>query len=505
MTQWTLLLSDPQSTVREGAVCFVLGAVGGCALGATVIPVHQAMTQMISGSLLKPVADGVRTVGPLGLGTLLGATAVSTTMTSAAAGVIVAALATLLLVRQKKHASTSGFVWIASGVAAALSTTFCGAALGYAIEKFIMRSGVVALLWALGIFTVLKAFIHIVVQLAFREQECCSIFATQTKVQCSEALDILDAEQREKVTVEIEQLMTALETQKCFDGENVEDLSAAWESQQQNRKEMEETRRKARELALEKRSIQKHLINTVAKYVQFFTFSGIPMTVTAAVTAGFGIFGFGDYRFVFVVLLALILCMAFMLMRFLQLNFWMFTAYMGLFATFAIAVLTVHAGQEVLEMSVRMRKSGQVLSNENITARMDHKSSVEAIASGFFVSKMFQIALGATIGGPLDQKVLDKVIVGASVIAVALLLIIDASSEALGIGGVTGALLGALGTAGVSMGAAAAVAFQCSSWMGTVSATAGMLSGALATGNWDITNIGLQVLVVYIFAMIKPY
>lgn len=483
----------------------MLGAVGGGALGATVTPVHQAMTEMTSESLLKPVADGVRTVGPLGLGTLMGATAVSTAMASAAAGVTMAALVTLLLVRQKKHESTSGFLWIAPGVVAALSTTFCGAALGFIIEKHIMSSGVVALLWALGIFTVLKAFIHIVVQLAFREQECCSIFATQTEEQCSEALDILETEQREKITVEIEQMMTTLETQRSFNGENVEDFRAAWESQQWNRKEMEEMRRKERELTLEKRSIQERLTNIVAKYVQFLTFSSIPATLAAAVTAGFGIFGFGDYRFVFVVLLALILCMAFMLLRLMHLNFCMFTACMGMFATFAIAVLTVHAGQDVLDMSVRMQKVGKVLSKENIAARMDHKSSVEAIASGFFVSKMFQIALGATVGGPLDQKVLVKAIVGGSVTVVALLLIIEALSEALGIGGVTGALLGAVGAAGVSMGAAAAVAVQCSSWTGTISATAGMLAGALAIGNWDITNIGLQVLAVYIFAMINPY
>lgn len=505
LTQWSFLLSGHKSAVREGATCFVLGAVGGCALGVTVSPVHKAMTEIISGSLLKPVADGVRTVGPLGLGTLLGATALSTTMASAAAGVTVAALVTLLLVKQKKHESTSGFVWIATAVTAALSTTSCGAALGFIIEKHIMRSGVVALLWALVIFTVFKACIHIVVQLAFKEWECCSICATQAEEQCSETLDVLEAEQREKVTVEIEQMMIAFETEKSFDGENMQDFRAAWEAHRWNREEMKKHRKKARELTLEQRSILACLTSVVAKYVEFLTFSGIPMTVAAAVTAGFGIFGFGDYQLVFVVLLALVLCMAFMLMRSMHLNFWMFTACVGMFATFAIAVLTVYAGQGVLEMSVRMRKAGHMLSKENIAARMDHKSSLEAITSGFFVSKMFQIALGASIGSPLDQKVLDKVIVGASFTTVALHLIIEASSVALGIGGVTGALLGALGAAGVAMGAAAAVAVQCSSWTGTISTTAGMLAGALIIGNWDISNIGLQMLVVYLFAMINPY
>ncbi|XP_053350477.1 uncharacterized protein LOC128520312 [Clarias gariepinus] len=494
-----------RSSVREGAVCFVLGAVGGCALGATVTPVQQAMTEIISGSLLQPVTDAMRTVGPLGLGTLLGATALSTAMASAAAGVIVAALVSLLLMAQKKQESMSGFVWIAAAVAAALSTTSCGAALGFVIEKHIMKSGVMALLWALGIFTLLKALIHIVVKLAFRKWECCSIFVTRAEEQCYKRLDILDAEQREKVTVEIEQIMIALEAEKSLDGENGQDFRAAWETQRQNREEIEKKQRKARELTLMQKSIYERLTNILAKYVEFLTFSSIPMIVTATVTAGLGIFGYGDYRFVFVVLLVLVLCMAFILIRSMHLNFWIFTACVGIFATFSIAVLTVHAGQEVLEMSVRMRKAGQVLSNENIAARMEHKSSLEAIGSGFFVSKMMQIALGASMGGPLDQKVLDKVIVGASVTTVALLSTVETLSTTLGIGGTTGALLGALGAAGVSMGATAAVSFQCSSWAGTISTTAGMLSGALTVGNWDITNIGLQIIVAYMFAVTNPY
>ncbi|KAF7708759.1 uncharacterized protein LOC124384845 isoform X2 [Silurus meridionalis] len=494
-----------RSALWEGAVCFVLGAVGGCALGATVTPVHQAMTEIISGSLLKPVMDGVRTIGPLGLGTLLGATALSTTMTTSAAGVTVAALVTLLIIKFKKNESPSGFVLIATGLAASLGTTSFGAALGVIIEKYIMRSGVVALLWALGILIVFKAFIHIVLHLAVRERTCCSVLDMPAEEQFYNRLDFLDAGQLEKVTVEIEQMLIILETEKSFDGENVHNSRVPWETQGWKRVEMKQHQNKARELTKEQRRFWEHLTSIVVKYVEFLTFSGFPMTVSAAVTAGFGIFGFGDYRFVFVVLITLVLCMAFLLMRSMHLNFWMFTACVGMFATFAIAVLTVHAGQEVLEMSVRMQKAGQVLSRENISARMEHKSSVEAIASGFFVSKMFQIALGATVGGSVDQKVLDKVIVGAAVTTVALLSIVEALSVALGIGGVTGALLGAVGTAGVSMGGAAAVALRCSSWAGTISTTAGMLSGAFIIGNWDITNIGLQVLVAYVFAMISPY
>lgn len=96
----------------------------------------------------------------------------------------------------------------------------------------------------------------------------------------------------------------------------------------------------------------------VVKYVDFLAFSWIPMTMTAMVTAGFGVFGFGDYRFVFVVLLALVLFMSFMFMKSSNFNFWMFAGCMGMFATFAIAVFTVHAGQEVVSESIKMHRVG---------------------------------------------------------------------------------------------------------------------------------------------------
>lgn len=494
--------------MREGTVGFVLGAVGGCALGATVSPVNKAMADIISGSLLKPVSDGVRTVGPLGLGTLLGATALTTAMTAAVAGVTVAALVALLLLRLKRRETDLvGFVWIVAGLAAALSTTSCGAAIGVIIENLTLRSGVVALLWTLGVFTVLKTFIHIMMQLMCREWECCSILwlPGEAEEQEQKKMEALEAEQRARVTVDIEQRIISFETEKHFEREDGLDYRTAWKVQQQERKEIERLRRETVELSVQKRTIQERLTKVVAKYVEFLAFSGIPMTVTAAVTAGFGIFGYGDYRFVFVILLSLVLCMAYMLLRSMHLNFWMFTGCMGMFATFAIAVLTVHAGQEAIEMSLRMQKVGQVLTKENITARMNHRASLEAVAAGFFVSKICQVGLGASFGGPVDPKALDKVIVGASVSTVAILSIVEASSVVLGVGGVTGALLGALGAAGVSLGAAAAIAVQWSSWTGTISTTAGMLLGAFSIGQWDIVNTGLQVLVAYMFAMINPY
>ncbi|XP_007251860.3 uncharacterized protein LOC103025608 [Astyanax mexicanus] len=500
-----------KSLVKEGAVGFLLGTVGGCALGATMSPVNKAMTEIISGSLLKPVTEGVRTVGPLGLGTLLGATALTTAMTAAVAGVTVAALVALLLLRLKRRrvgvAALDGFVWIVVGLAAALSTTSCGAVLGIIVETLTFRSGVVALLWALGIFTVVKTFVHVIVQLTCNEVECCGVlqFADEAKEQEQTRLQALEAEQRDRVTVEIEQKILAFERAKRFEEQDGLDNRMAWKTRQQEREEMTKLQREALELAVLQRTIQERLTKVLSKYVEFLAFSGIPMTVTAAVTAGFGIFGFGDYRFVFIILLALVLSMAFMLMRSVHLNFWMFCGCVGMFATFAIAILTVHAGQEAVEMSIKIRKTGQVLTKDNITAWMDHRASVEAVAAGFFVSKMCQVGLGASVGGALEPKVLDKVLVGSSVATVAIISMTETSSVLLGVGGVTGSLLGALGAAGVSLGAAAVVAVRWSSWVGTICTTAGMLFGALAIGQWDIVNTGLQVLVAYMFSKISPY
>ncbi|XP_026857359.2 uncharacterized protein LOC113572190 [Electrophorus electricus] len=493
---------NTRSPVREGVVGFMLGAVGGCALGVTETPADQAMAEIITGSLLKPITDGVKTVGPLGLGTLLGATAITSAMTTAIAGVSGAALAALLLIRLKSNgvAGLGGFEWLTAGLVAALSTTACGAALGFAIEHLTRKSGIVALLWALGIFTILKMLVHVSVQLTCREMESHSLLQLSTGAQEWEQsrLEAMEAEQRERVTVEIEQRIIALETKN---GEEGPEHRAAWEAHRQEREEMERLRKEAGE----QRTVQQRLTNLMPKYVEYLAFSGIPMTVTAVVTAGFGIFGYGEYRFVFVILLTLVLCMAFMLMRSMHLHFWMFTGCVGMFATFATAVLTVHAGQEAAGLALRMQQVGQMLSNETIVVQMDHRSSLEAIAAGFFVSKVCQVGLGATVGGPLNPKVLDKAIVGGCVATVAILSIVEASSVILGVGGVTGALLGAVGAAGLSLGAAAAVAVQCSSWAGTISTTAGMLFAALAIGKWNIVNTGLHVLVAYMFAMINPY
>lgn len=479
---------------------FVVGAVAGYALGATITPVNLVMTEIITGSLLKPITDGVRLVGPLGLGTILGATALTTAMTVAVVGVSVAASTAMMLLRLKKSATLGGFAWLAAGFAGAVSTTCCGFVLGKILEKNTMNSGVVALLWALGIFTVLKTLIHIIVQLTFKITDDIHELAQEQR-----KLEAIKADERERVTVTVEQNIRAFENYLNPKEHDTLEFRAAWEAQRQNREEIDQRHKKAIELILKKASTQERLSKAITRYVELLAFSGIPMTVTAGITAGLGIFGFGDYRFVFVVLLALVLFMAFILTRSVTFNFWVFTACMGMFATFVIAVLTVHAGQEALEMMVKMRQAGVVLSKEEISAKMDHQSSVEAVTAGFFVARLCQAALGATVGGSLNLRMLDKVTVGTSVITVVLLLVVDVLSESLGAGAVTGAFLGVLGAAGVSLGAAASKALQCSSLTETLSTTAGMLLGALVIGKWDFLNIILHVLIAFTFALVNPF
>ncbi|KAI7795799.1 uncharacterized protein LOC130570207 [Triplophysa rosa] len=484
-----------KSPVMESAFNFVLGAVAGGTLGAIEVPVNQAMTEIISGTLIKPITDGMKTVGALGLGTILGATALTTSITSIVLGVTMAASVGLLLLRVVKSEG-----WAIIGLVAALAMTSSGAAMGAIIEQLV-RYGVVSLLWALGIFTVLKLLMHTVVRFACREWDCCGSLENSNEDSNTEQerLDALKEQQRQRVAVEIEQRIITLEMEKTQE-EKLEDRSD-WKAQQRQREKIEKQYQKAFEVEMKHRTSQQHLRKVIAKYMEFWAFSGIPMTVTASVTAGFGIFGFGAYRFVFVILIVLVLCMSFGLMRSRHLTFWMFIGCMTMFATFAIAVLTVHAGQEVAGMSVKMRRAGQEISKENISFRMTHTSSVEAISAGFFVTKVCQVGLGATVGGPLAQEIDGKAVVGASVVAVFVLMIVRASPLILGAGGTAGALLGVVGAAGVSMGAAAAVAGKSSSWVGTIVTIAGMIFGLLIFGRWDFVNTGLQISVAYIFAM----
>lgn len=476
----------------EYAIGFVLGAVAGGTLGATEEPVNQIMTGIISGTQLEPVISGVKRVGALGLGSLLGTTALITSMTALVTGVIVASSVALFLLRMRKSEGRA-----AAGLAATLATTSSGAALGAVIEKLSVRYGMVSLLWALGIFTVLKLLIYIFVKFTCTEKGFCGIFTQLSKKEQVRLL-AMEVDLRQRVALEMEQRITASEMEKP----EKEGL-AAWEARE--REEIKKQQRKAVELEMQQRTSRQRLLKAADKTMEFLALSGIPMTVTAFVTTGLGLFGFGDYRFVFVVLLVLVLCMSFWLMRSRRLNFWMFMGCMAMFGTFAIAVLTVHAGQEVAGMSVKMRRAGKQISKEKVGIWMSRESSIQAISAGFFVSEVCQVGLGATVGGPMAREAGGKVIVGASVIAMVVLKIIKVSSPMLGVGGTAGALLGAVGAAGVSMGAAAAVAGKSSSWGGTIGTTAGMIFGFLVFGKWDIVKIGLQVCVAYIFAMTNLY
>lgn len=471
----------------ENTISFVLGSVAGSTLGAMEVPVNQIMTGIISGTHLKPVVSGIKSVGALGLGSLLGATALITSMTAVVTGVLGAASVALFLLRVRKSEG-----WASAGLAAGIATTSSGATLGAVIEKLSMSYGMVSLLWALGIFTVLKLFMYILVKFTCTEREFCGIF-TELNRKDQAKLFAMEVDLRQRAAVEMEQRIIASKMEELKE----EDLEA-WKAQQRERVEM---KRQGVELEMQKRTSRQRLLKAVDKYMEFLAFSGIPMTVTAFVTTGFGIFGFGDYRFVFVILLVLVLSMSFWLMRSRRLSFWMFTGCMAMFATFAIAVLTVHAGQEVAGMSVKMRRAGQNISRENISIWMTHTSSVQAVSAGFFVSEVCQVGLGATVGGPMAREAGGKVIVWASVVAVGVLMIVEALALMLGVGGTAGALCGAAGAAGVSMGGAAALAVKSSSWGGTIANTAGMIFGLLVFGKWDIVKIGLQVCVAYIFAM----
>ncbi|XP_043116408.1 uncharacterized protein LOC122360124 isoform X2 [Puntigrus tetrazona] len=479
------------SPVMESAKGFVLGAVAGGTLGATEVPVNRVMQEIISGARLKPVMSGIKSIGALGLGALLGTTALVTSMTLVVTGVTVAASVALFLLRWRKSEG-----WAAAGLAAALTATSSGAALGTVIEKLSTSYGMVSLLWALGVFTVLKLLMHFFVKYTFTEREFCGSITDATKSERARLL-AWEVDLRQRAALELEKRIEMKQPE--------EDGLSAWEAQRREREEMKRQQRKAVELETQQRTSRRQLLKAVAKYMELLAFSGIPMTVTAFVTAGFGMFGFGDYRFVFVVLLVVVLGMSFWLMSSRRLNFWMLMGCMGMFATFAVSVLTVHAGQEVAGVSVRMRLAGRNISKENISIRMNRAASVQALSAGFFVSEVCQVGLGAAVGGPVAREAGGKVVLWASVSAAAVLSTVEVSSQMLGVGGKAGALLGAAGAAGVSLGGAAAVAVKSDSWGGTIGTTAGMIFGLLMFRKCDIVNTGLQICVAYLFAMTKLY
>lgn len=471
----------------EFAISFMLGAMSGGTLAATEIQSNQIMAQIISGPQLNPVRAGIKSVGALGLGTLLGATALMASMTAMVTGVISAASVALFLLSNSER-------WPAAGLVATLATTLSGAAMGAITEKLSMSYGVVSLQWALGIFTILKLLVYIQVKFACTQQDFCGILGTYGRWKESS----MEANLQQQVVLEMEQRIFAFEMEKA-------ECMSVLEDQRKEREEIKRQKGKAVELEANERTNRRRLLKMRAKYMNFLTFSSIPMTVIALVTTGFGVLGFGEYRFVFVILLTLVLSMSFWLMRSKRLHFWMVMGCLGMFGMFAVALLTEYAGQEAVGMSVKMQMAGLNVSMENISIRMTHSSAVQAISAGFYVSEVCQVALGASVGGLMVREAGGKGIVVASVNAVVVLLIVNMSSLMLGAGGTAGALLGASGLAAVSMGGASARGIKSSSWGETIGSAAGMIAGFLVFGNGDFVNIGFLVCVAYIFSMTNLY
>jgi hypothetical protein len=270
---------------------------------------------------------------------------------------------------------------------------------------------------------------------------------------------------------------------------------------------MERERIEREETEMEHRTIQDWIDSVVVKYVDFIAFSGLPMTLIAIVTSVFGMNGYGAHQSVLIVLLCLVVVLSYSMMKVSRFKLWMLAGCMGMLATFVVAMLTLHAEQEVLLANSRLRAVGKNLSRESLTPTMNQKASLEALNTSFFVAKLCQLALGAAVGGPLLRWGAGeaKIIVGAAGLAGTLIAVVEVITPVLGQGGRAGALLGSVGAAGVSVGAAAAMAGAWSSWAGTSGTIFGLVLGALIIGKWHIVNIGLQLPVAYVFAMTNPY
>lgn len=491
----------------EAAVGFALGAVAGCILGATEDPVDKTVSVMTAAGPLKPVMEEVRTVGALGLGTLIGATALTMAMTSVVAGVILAAAVASVFVSTRScgasHTDSVG-LWASAGLAGAFGTTLSGATLGVTIEWIVQNYGMMGLLWALSMFTVIKPPLHFVFQLLWKQGEACCTLGSIDRASERKQIEITELEQRQRVAVQIEQRILLLE--KGSSSTEMEPRTT-WVTERRQREEIERMKMESQEAEKEQRTTQDWINTVVIKHVDFLAFSGIPMTVVAIVTSGFGVFGYGGHQSVFIVLLALVAVIAYLLLKSSDFKFWMLVGCMGMLATFVIAMLTLHAGQVVVTTAMKMRAAGQNQSREHISTRMNQQSSLEALNAAFFVAKLCELGLGATVGGPLVRQAAGevKVIAGAALVALGLLGGVEVLGPALGDGGKAGALLGVVGAAGVCVGAAAAMAGRWSSWLGTLGTIAGLVIGALGVGKWHIVNIGLQVPVAYVFAMTNPF
>ncbi|CAJ1061513.1 uncharacterized protein LOC122880975 [Xyrichtys novacula] len=489
----------------EAIVGFALGAVGGCILGATEGPVDRALSLLTAAGPLKPVMEEVRTVGALGLGTLVGATALSVAMTSVVAGVILAALIASMFMASgtclPSHIDSAS-LWVSAGLAGAIGTTISGATLGVAIEWIVNGFGMVGLLWALSVSTALKPPLHLVFKSLWGSGVCCTLGPTVWTRERGQD-QISEAQQRQREVERMEQRILSVER----GGGAGADLKMKWAAERHQREERERKKREQEEAETEQRTIQDWINTVVVKHVDFLAFSGIPMTVVAAVTSGFGVFGYGSHQLVFIVLLALVTVFAFLLLKSSDFKFWMLVGCMGMIATFVIAMLTLHAGQVVVTKAMKTQAAGTNQSKENISNRMNLQSAVEALNAGVFVARLCQLSLGATVGGALVRQAAGevRVIVGAATVAWGLLTGAELLGPVLGVGGRAGALLGGVGAAGVSVGGVAALAGAWSSWSGTLGTVSGLVLGALGLGQWHLVNIGLQIPAAYVFAMTNPF
>ncbi|XP_054869311.1 uncharacterized protein LOC129349589 [Amphiprion ocellaris] len=495
------------SRLKEAVVGFALGAVGGCILGATEDPVDQSVSVLTAASPLKPLIEEVRTVGALGLGTLMGAASLTVAMTSAIAGVILAATVASVFVAMRSCGSShtpSAGLWASAGLAAAFGTTLSGATFGRVMEWIVQSYGMVGLLWALSIFTVLKPPLRFLFQLLWKQGMACCTVGDEVWARDRTHIEAADLQQRLRMAVQIEQKIQILEKGGNADGS---EHQRTWAAERREREGIERRKMESEEAEMEQRTIQDWINTVLIKHVDFMAFSGIPMTVVAIVTSGFGLFGYGGHQSVLIVLLALVAVIAYYLLKSPDFKFWMLVGCMGMIATFVIAMLTLHAGQLVVTASMKIKVLAQKPSREEISARMNQQSSVEALNAACFVARLCQLGLGATVGGALVRRgaVQVKVTVGAAVMAAALLVGVEVLAPALGEGGRAGALLGVVAAAGVSVGAAAAAAGGWSSWPGTLGNVGGLVLGAAGMGRWHLVNIGLQLPVGYVFAMINPF
>ncbi|XP_051922403.1 uncharacterized protein LOC127601298 [Hippocampus zosterae] len=489
--------------MKEAAIGFALGAVGGSIMGATEDPVDRTLAAMTSASQLKPLIEDIRTVGALGLGTLMGASALTIAMTSVVAGVVMAAVVASVFVTTRNCGTTStnyANLWANAGLAGAFGTTLSGATLGFLIEMIVNNFGMIGLLCALTIFSVLKPPLRFVFNILWEQGEACCTQGSMIWNTERTQIEISDLEQRERVAVQIEERILTINN--GMNSPDTNDMST-WATERKLREGLERKKTEAEEAQVKQRTLQDWIKTVMIKYVDFLAFSGIPMTVVAVVTSLFGLFGYGGHHSVFIVLVALVAIIGYLILKSSDFKFWMLVGCMGMLSTFVIAMLTVQAGDEIRNQ----KGQPQDVNGDSISDRMSDRSSREALKTAIIAAKLCQLSLGATVGGPLVRHAAggSKVIVGAAVISVVLLGGVEILSPVLGKGGKAGALLGVVGTSGVSVGAVAAMAGQSSSWPRTSGAVAGVIIGALVMGNFHFVMLGVQLFVAYTFAMTNAF